>query len=232
MGPGVGRGGVLGGILDELLVVGVALGRNRPARYAAALPECRLQFPFPARQPQRLRRRGVEVAGAGIRAAQTDAVLTLVVFWDYECQACRRLAPRLARLQARHPGSVAVVYRLLPQSGNAASQTAATAAYCAAEQGRFTEVHAELLRHRDLQVAVGWPTLAKLASITDSLRFRTCLDSSATASDLAADSAAADRFGIRATPAIAMGQEIYIGAPRNLEALVESRLAGRTQTTP
>ncbi len=70
-----------------------------------------------------------------------DAPVTIVEFGDFECPYCARLATMLERLQRRHEGKVRVVFKLRPLESHAHAREAALAALCAAEQGRFWELH-------------------------------------------------------------------------------------------
>lgn len=71
------------------------------------------------------------------------ADLTLVVFTDYQCPACRRDAPVLAEV-ARADGRVRIVYRDWPVFGERSEQ-AARVALAAAPQGIYPALHRRLM---------------------------------------------------------------------------------------
>lgn len=71
-----------------------------------------------------------------------DAVLTIIVYSDFQCRSCADLADLLKTLYADHPGEVRLVYRYLPLAEkNDKSVLAARAASAAARQGKFWEMH-------------------------------------------------------------------------------------------
>ncbi len=64
-----------------------------------------------------------------------DAPVTLVEFFDPECESCRAVHPGIKNLLKRYPESVRLVLRYMPLHGN--STYAATALEAAGEQGQY-----------------------------------------------------------------------------------------------
>jgi protein-disulfide isomerase len=86
-----------------------------------------------------------------------DANLTIVVFADYRCAACRRAHPEMKRAVAAD-GKVRLVYKDWPVFG-ALSARAAAVAIASSYQGVYPEVHDHLMRgpvrnDQDLRLAV------------------------------------------------------------------------------
>ncbi|MFC3557490.1 DsbA family protein [Sphingomonas qilianensis] len=75
-----------------------------------------------------------------------DPTLTLVVFTDYQCPACKLASPAMDAAVARD-GHVRVVYRDWPIFG-AASEQAARVALAADRQGLYPAVHRRLMAER------------------------------------------------------------------------------------
>ena len=75
-----------------------------------------------------------------------DAEVTVVEFFDPECEACRAVYPMVKRLLAEHPDDVRLVLRYMPLHGNAAY--AASVLEAAGEQGRYWDMLETLLRHQ------------------------------------------------------------------------------------
>lgn len=69
-----------------------------------------------------------------------DAPITVVVFSDFQCPFCAKLAPTLHDLPARH-ADVRVVFRQLPLGNHPAALPAARATLAAHRQGKFWEMH-------------------------------------------------------------------------------------------
>jgi cyclophilin family peptidyl-prolyl cis-trans isomerase/protein-disulfide isomerase len=71
-----------------------------------------------------------------------DAPITLLLYSDFDCQACADLARVLDELQSLHPQDIRLIYREVPLlTIREKSALAAQAAASAAAQGRFWEMH-------------------------------------------------------------------------------------------
>jgi cyclophilin family peptidyl-prolyl cis-trans isomerase len=71
-----------------------------------------------------------------------DAPITLLLYSDFDCEACASLAVALNELQALHPEDICLVFRDFPQlTVREKAALALQAAASASEQGRFWEMH-------------------------------------------------------------------------------------------
>jgi protein-disulfide isomerase len=77
-----------------------------------------------------------------------EATVTVVMFGEYQCLFCRRAMPALERLTREHP-DVRVVFKDFPISGHESARSAAVAARCAGQQGRYWEMGHLLMRNQD-----------------------------------------------------------------------------------
>lgn len=68
----------------------------------------------------------------------TNAKVTVVEFFDPECETCRAIHPAVKRLMAQYKDHVRLVLRYMPLHGN--SVYAASALEAAGEQGRYWEM--------------------------------------------------------------------------------------------
>lgn len=101
--------------------------------------------------------RDVQADGSSPTEAATGADLTMVVFADYRCPACRRAHADMKRALSSD-GKVRLVYKDWPVFG-AMSERAAAVAIAASFQGLYPQVHDRLMtgpvrNDRDLQSAV------------------------------------------------------------------------------
>lgn len=156
-----------------------------------------------------------------------DADLTVVVFADYACAACRRAAPELERAAARD-GNVRLVYRDWPVFGPR-SQRAARVALAAREQGIYPRLHNALM------AAPGLDETSLRAAVTASGG-----DWNAVQQALAADAGSIDRLmaqsardafqlGLPGTPGYLVGRVLLIGAHDEADftrAFAQARTAG------
>ena len=81
-----------------------------------------------------------------------DAKVTVVEFFDYNCGFCKRSTQWVEDLMDDYPEDVRVVFKELPILDNRSktSRFAAKAALASARQGKYTEVHLNLMNERSL----------------------------------------------------------------------------------
>jgi protein-disulfide isomerase len=139
--------------------------------------------------------------GDGMAKGPADAPVTIVVFSDFECPYCVRLAGSLADVSRKHPDSVRIVHRDFPLRMHRNAAKAAEAARCALDQGHFWEMSDKLYANsKDLAV----PSLKRYAEQIglDAKEFGDCLDSGRNASKLEKDRVDGESYGVRGTPAV------------------------------
>jgi cyclophilin family peptidyl-prolyl cis-trans isomerase/protein-disulfide isomerase len=74
-----------------------------------------------------------------------DAYLTIVQYGDFQDAPCAEIARTLLLLRQRYPNDIRIVWRHFPQSENDKAYLAAQASEAAAAQGKFWEMHDQLL---------------------------------------------------------------------------------------
>jgi protein-disulfide isomerase len=119
--------------------VAVRLAWAVPAASPSTRP--RLSEPLP-KEP-------LSLTGAAVQGS-ADAKVALVEYYDYQCPACgqftRDVLPRIVK-DFVDTGKVLLAFRQFPLEGlHPLALGAATAAECAATQGRFREMHELLIR--------------------------------------------------------------------------------------
>lgn len=147
------------------------------------------------------------------RAGPEGAPVTIVEFSDFQCPFCRVMAARLDSLRALHPREVAVVYRHYPLRIHPHAVAAARASECAAEQGRFWEMHDALYRQQEAIGQLRWGRFAELAGVADSVAFERCVDRAEAHPAIRNDTIAGGRLGVTATPTLLINQYRITGAP-------------------
>ena len=113
----------------------------------------------------------------GHRFGPANARVTIVEFADFECPACRQLAPALAAVRAQYPSDVAILFRHWPLSYHAQAYPAARAAECAGAQGKFEEFHDAMYRQADLLGKKPYSAFAAEAGVPDTILFDRCAGS-------------------------------------------------------
>lgn len=144
-----------------------------------------------------------------------NAPVLLVEWGDYQCPACKNfedlVLPQLINDYIR-PGKVRLEFRDFAFIGQE-SQTAAEAAFCALDQGKFWDFH-ETLYANQLGENVGSFTPARLKQIAqvvglDMNAFNQCLDSHKHQGDVQAMTKQGSSQGVQATPSFSVNN----GAP-------------------
>ncbi len=150
-----------------------------------------------------------------------EGPMELVVFSDFQCPACARVAPMLRLLAAE--GSVTLVYRYFPLTGiHANALAAAQAAEAAHRQGAFWAYHDRIFASQSVWSGLGADAadaiFEQLASDLGLNVERWRLDRVAAADSVAADLATTARLALPGTPSIFIGGIRYTG-PNTIDGL-------------
>jgi protein-disulfide isomerase len=154
-------------------------------------------------------------------AGPASADVTVVIFTDYQCPACKLTDPALTRLLAIDP-NVRVVWKDWPIRGPA-SDLAARTALAAHRQGRYAEVHDALMAARGQLTP---PRIADIAAQAgaDPVRLAQDMRTEARAIDtqLGRHRLQAFSLGLQGTPAYLVGPDLIQGGldDRRLAAAV------------
>lgn len=138
-------------------------------------------------------------AGTAPRLGPTDSRLIVIVFSDFECPYCRRLAEPLKKMQ-KHYGAV-VYFKHFPLRNHSFAEPAARAAWAAQQQDRFWEMHDQLFAHSD---KLDWESVKGYGKQIglDLKRFAADVESEAAAKAVAADYKEGTEAGVDGTPTV------------------------------
>lgn len=181
------------------------------------------------------------VAAAGAAAEVTDrntqgpadAPVTVTVFSDFECPACKSFATGAEKQIVDEyvtQGLVRFEYKHfpLPQHNPSATQ-GALAAECAADQGQFWAMHDYLFQEAG-KAGTSTFTLSRLRSMSDALgldtaAFAKCVSESKYAQQVREDIRGGQQMGVNATPTIYVnGQKVDNSYPL-IKAKIDEALA-------
>ncbi len=132
---------------------------------------------------------------------------TLVEFGDYECPTCKKQSGNLKAIMKVHHSKLTLVYhhiQISPAHKN--SYALATAAYAAAQQGKFWQMHEQLYEAQDsLRDQPGELVLQKVTEMAgklklDVLKFRSDMVSEGAKKSIAAEREIADKAKVDGTP--------------------------------
>jgi protein-disulfide isomerase len=153
-----------------------------------------------------------------VALAQDDPVrgnpaagVTIIEFSDFQCPFCARVNPTLAKIRETYGDKVKIIFKDFPLPNHPQAPKAAEAAHCAAEQGKFWEMHDVMFAN---QRALEVPALKQSAAGLglDTAKFNRCLDSGQYASKVAAGASQGDKLGVNSTPTLYINGRPVIGA--------------------
>lgn len=187
------------------LVITAAVARREffPAPAAAAQPD---MTPRPVDNWDQL-------TGPGQRMGSAGAPVQIVEFSDFQCPYCATFAETLRKVRAKYPDRVAVLYRHYPiQEIHPHARTAALAAECAGQQGRFEPYHDRLFAQQDSIGSKAWERFAREAGVGDVEAFTRCVRDERLLANVDRDAKLADAAGVRLTPTIVIDGTLIPGA--------------------
>lgn len=144
---------------------------------------------------------------------RVDAPVEVVVFSDFECPFCRRAEPVFARLVARFPDDIVLVWKHYPLSIHASARPAAEAAQCAHAQGRFWAFHDALFAEADAaRLSPSGLDAAAVGVGLDPVVFARCVQTRVHQMEVMADGAAGERAGVSGTPTVFINGVAVVGS--------------------
>lgn len=167
-----------------------------------------------------------------VEKGNPDAPVTVVEVSDYGCPHCRNfnIGGTAEALNSSYVETDQVRWIVFPYALRAATQPAAEAALCAAEQDQFFPYHEQLFEIQDSEVALtreGFVQAAETVGL-DVEAFEACLDSNRYRSVVQENMSVAAGAGVAATPTFFInGQKVEGNQPlanfqQQLDRLLES----------
>ncbi|MBI2986155.1 MAG: DsbA family protein [Deltaproteobacteria bacterium] len=139
---------------------------------------------------------------------EKNAKITLVEFSDYQCPFCSRHSrDTLPQLEREYiaSGKLKYVFRNFPiESIHPQAFKAHEAANCAAEQGKYWEMHDRLFADQKMLAPKDLPIHAQALGL-DLPKFQQCVDSGKHASKIRSDLADGQKAGVQGTPTFFLG---------------------------
>lgn len=150
---------------------------------------------------------GLSIPASNVTHVRGSGRVVLVEFADYECPFCARHAQTTASAIDKElidSGEIQHVFFNFPLSIHPRAQKAGEAAECAAQQGRFWEMHQQLFQDpKALEIS---DLSARAESLAlDRAKFMKCLEDGDTAEMVRADLVEGRRLGVTSTPAFFVG---------------------------
>ena len=181
--------------LDE--IAKKAPARQAPPRRAG--PDANKTYGFPVDKGQ------VAVMG------NENALVTIVEISEFQCPFCNRVRPTLDQVKKEYGDDVRVVFNHNPLSFHKRAMPAAMASECAAEQGKFTEMHDKMFDNQRQLEDANLAAYAKDIGL-DTGKFDKCYKSDKYKTKILDQQKTAAKFGARGTPAFFINGRFLSGA--------------------
>ena len=142
------------------------------------------------------------------------APVGIVEFLDFQCSHCRDGSLLLKELMAQHPGSIRISLKYYPL-GQLNSSMSAYYAECAAQQGKFWDMHDKLFAAQD-----EWRTLLRIKPFFNELAagigldqavLDKCVESGKTKKTVERDKALGEAYSVRSTPTYFVNDKMIVG---------------------
>ncbi|OLE83407.1 MAG: hypothetical protein AUG07_08280 [Acidobacteria bacterium 13_1_20CM_2_60_10] len=128
------------------------------------------------------------------------ARVMIVEFSDFQCPYCSQAQSTLKNLLAKHEGQLALAFRDFPvQRTHPQAESAAEAARCAGDQGKFWEYHDLLFSNQNKLDLSGLLEKARTLKL-DEKQFESCLSGEKYKAQIQQDSQDGLRAGVTGTP--------------------------------
>ncbi len=154
-----------------------------------------------------------EVTGEDHVRGKADAKVTLIEYSDFECPYCTKHVASIDQALKDFPNDVRVVYRHFPLSFHENAEKAAVASECAANQGKFWEMHDGLFTMSETE-GLSTEGMKKLAGDLglNTNDFNACLDGNQTLDRVYSDYDNGITAGVSGTPATFVNGGLIEGA--------------------
>jgi len=145
--------------------------------------------------------------------------VSIIVFSDFQCSACKTLASSLDVVAKTYPDDVKIIWKDLPnESTHPLSTPASIAAHCANEQGAFWPYHDLLFDRQTYLSESQFPLIAQELEL-DTDKFSSCFEARNTLPIVKKDYEEGIALGLSSTPTMYINDEVVIGAVTTQEIL-------------
>jgi len=156
---------------------------------------------------------------------EPNALITAVVFSEFQCPFCKKIEPTLKQLATDYAGKIRFVFKHSPLPFHKDAVPASNASLCAKEQGKFWEMHDKLFEN---QQALDAPSLEKYAGEigTDVAKWKECFAANKYNAQILADQDLGGKVTARGTPNVFINGRKLTGAKplEEFKALIEDEL--------
>ena len=139
------------------------------------------------------------------------APVTIVEFGEYQCPYCGKANPSVQQVLKEYEGKVRIVYRDFPLSFHDRAIPAAIAANCAGDQGKYWEMHDQLMANQQSLQESDLKGYAQNIAL-DLSKWEACRQDPAQAAEVQKDMEDGAKAGVSGTPAFFINGIMLSGA--------------------
>jgi len=168
------------------------------------------------------------IVGDGERA--NGAPVTIVIFGDLQCPACRNFElGALRSIELRYGQQVDIVRRHFPLTYHPWARAAAVASECAREQASFEPFYALVLKQQDSLPTKSLGSFGAESGVRDRIQFEACLTAPAALRVVESDLALGATIPVRGTPTVLVNGYLLPTVPdeTRLDSVVRAVLPAR-----
>lgn len=146
----------------------------------------------------------ITISGVDHIRGNSDAVITLVGYSDFQCPYCVRFHPTMKKIADEYPDKVRWVYRYYPLPFHQAARGAAVAAEAAGRQGKFWEYSDKIIENSEQDgTGLGEADLIKYAEELglDMAKFKNDLTDKSIDARIERDITSGNNLKVKGTPA-------------------------------
>ncbi len=155
--------------------------------------------------------RKVDVPADSPARGAKHAKVTIVVWSDFQCPFCSRVAPTLKQIEDTYGKDVKIVFRHQPLPFHNNAKLAAEASMAANEQNKFWPFHDKMFANQQALDRAALERYAQELGL-DMGRFKSALDSGKFSKRVEEDSAAGASVGANGTPTFFINGREFVGA--------------------
>jgi protein-disulfide isomerase len=168
-----------------------------------------------------------KVEAAGPTRGNDSAPVTIVEFSDFECPFCSRANATMKKIEQKYGDNVKFVFVDYPLPIHRTAPRAAAASRCAADQGKFWELHDRFFSRNGGPVQDADIRKYATEAGVDLAQFNTCLDSGKYADTWKEGQAAGTKVGVQSTPTFFVNGRMVVGAAplESFTSVIDEELA-------
>ena len=159
-----------------------------------------------------------------------DAPIIITEFTDFQCPYCSRVQETLTKVFETYQGKVALVFKDFPLDFHKDSKGAHQAAYCAAAQGKFWEMHDSLFKNQRQLTADDLKKYAGEIGL-DMAKFNACVEAKPDEKKIQSNIEEGQSLGVTGTPCFFINGRALKGAVPydNFKQLIDEELTFAAQ---